>query len=306
MALLANDGQLLFVLPSSILNISKHEFIRKEIMKKNIVSIDCVGRKFNEIVTDVIILKISNSNIKDNYLYYNSVKVPQLIFSKNPYTNFLVSDNKASNIMHKAKIKSDFYLNGNDVKYALGVVTGNNEVLLKKEPGIGFEPIINGKNIKKYLIDYSEVNTYILFNKDNLQQVADESLYRHKKKILYKFIGNKLAFALEPKGMLSLNSANVICIPNNINEYQVIAILNSRITQLFFEELYGTSKVLKNHIQSFPLFNFSEEDLKKIKKSINTKKTTGKFQYIEEIENIIYKHLDLTDSEISYIKERYI
>lgn len=304
--LLNTDGQLLFVLPSSILNIAKHEFIRKYILGKNIISIDCVGRKFSEIVTDVIILKIANTTNIDNHLYYNSVKVSQSHFYKNPYTNFLISDNYASSIIKKIKGKSSFYLNDNSIIYALGIVTGNNEDLLESEPQEGFEPIISGKNIKKYVIDYSEVNNYILFKKENLQQVADEALYRHKKKILYKFIGKKLAFALEPKGMLSLNSANVICLPNNINEYQVIAVLNSRVTQLFFDELYNTSKVLKNHIQSFPIFNLDNNEINDIIKSIKSQKNIEKFQYIEMVEEIIYKHLNLDEKEINYIKERYI
>ena len=144
---------------------------------------------------------------------------------------------------------------------------------------------------------------YIVFDKEKLQQVANENHYRYKNKLLYRFIGKKLCFCVEKKGLLSLNSANVICLDEEYNPYYISAILNSRITQLFFDENYDTHKVLRNHIESFYIPKMNDDDYNEI---INIcKKTKSISFYNEDIEKIIYKVLGLSMEEIFYLKGRY-
>jgi len=85
--------------------------------------------------------------------------------------------------------------------------------------------------------------------------------------------------------------------------YYITAILNSRITQLFFEDTYNTHKVLKNHIQSFYIPIFNDNIMKKI--SNICKKTKNGNSYCEKIEDIIYENLKLTNQEIEYLKSRF-
>ena len=136
-----------------------------------------------------------------------------------------------------------------------------------------------------------------------MQQVAKEELYRWQNKIIYKFIGKKLCFAVENHSLLSLNSANIICLGKEYNAFYVSAILNSRITQLYFDECYDTHKVLQRHIKSFFIPVFNKNIMKKIENlSRNSFETSS---YNEEIEDIIYSQLKLSDDEINYLKNRY-
>ena len=125
----------------------------------------------------------------------------------------------------------------------------------------------------------------------------------HINKIIYKFIGRKLCFAVENKGLLTLNSANVICLNDNYDAFFVCAILNSRITQLFFEDSYDTHKVLKNHIKSFYIPNFEKKIVLKI--SGIAKNQIGKNNYCEDIEDIIYSELGLNDNQVNYLRARF-
>lgn len=299
---LNQDGILGFVLPSSILNIAVHEEIRKFLLKNKIEYIKKIGREFEEIVTDVIIIKIIKASGENNLCIYDDQKIEQNYFSSNPYSNFLISDNTSSSIINKLKKHQCFHLTTN-VNYALGVVTGDNKKYLFDAPGEDTEPIISGKDISRYKLDYSKISKFIKYDRENFQQVACEDFYRSKNKIIYKFIGKKLCFAVEPNSTLTLNSANVICLGDEYDIYYISAILNSRITQLYFEDIYDTHKVLKNHIQAFYIPDFDDSIKEKISKAI--KELDPQNEYCEEVETIIYSNLGLSDQEIEYLKNRF-
>lgn len=300
--LLNNDGILGFVLPSSILNIAIHENIRKFLLNNKIEYIKKIGREFEEIVTDVIIIKVIKTSGNENKCIYDDIIINQNDFSQNPYSNFLVSDTISSSIIEKLKTHKHYNLDQN-VNYALGIVTGDNKEYLFDRKKKGTEPIISGKDIKKYKIDYSNISKYIKYERENFQQVANDSLYRHENKIIYKFIGKKLCFAIDRRKTLTLNSANIICLGSNYNINYISAILNSRITQLYFEDAYNTHKVLKSHIESFYIPEFDDSitnTISDIVGNLNPQET-----YCEEIEDIIYHNLGLTQQEIEYLRNRF-
>ncbi len=298
-----NDGGILgFVLPSSFLNIATHEYIRRFVLKYKIDYIQKIGREFEEVVTDVLIFKVEKVSVSDNEFLYDDVKVNQTSFLNNPYCSFLITDDISKGIINKIKKHKSFHLK-DGVEYALGIVTGDNGKYLSNEKTNDNELIISGKDISRYNINYDKVSKFIVFDKDSFQQVAKESLYRNKNKIVYKFIGKVLCFAAETKGSLTLNSANIICLPKEYDLYYITAILNSRITQLYFEDTYNTHKVLKNHIQSFYIPIFEEEVMKKI--SDICKNIKDENNYCEEIEELVYSNLKLTKKEIEYLKNRF-
>ncbi len=300
--ILNEHGNLCFVLPSSILNIETHEEIRKVILQYDIESIDRIGRKFEEIVTDVIIIKIKKESNENHKCRYDNAIVNQNEFKNNPYYNFLMIDNISMNIIKKLKNYQCYKLE-EDVEFALGIVTGNNNKYITEKKTKENEPIISGKEIDKYSMNYAKINKFITFNRQELQQVAKEELYRSKNKIIYKFIGKKLCFAIENRGVLTLNSANLLILGERYNIYYISAILNSRITQLYFEDTYNTHKVLKNHIQSFLMPNFRENVVNEIAKIV--KEVGAQDRYCEKIEDIIYRELNLSEKEIEYIKNRF-
>lgn len=297
------SGTLGFVLPSSILNIAVHKDIREFLLGNKINCIERIGREFEEIVTDVIVINVSKEDGINNVCKYDDTEILQENFKQNPNSNFLISSSVALSILDKIKTFPSFHLNEKSISYALGVVTGNNKDYLSKEKLENSEPIISGKDIDKYNINYDKIKNFIVFDKNKFQQVASEEFYRCKNKIIYKFIGRKLCFAVENRGTLTLNSANLICFNDNEDIFYISAILNSRVTQLFFEEMYDTHKLLKNHIQSFYIFDFDDDTKKEISKlSKNTKPSET---YNESIEKIIYEKLNLSKDEIFYLKGRF-
>ena len=111
-------------------------------------------------------------------------------------------------------------------RWGLGIVTGNNQTCLKTEQTDELEPIYTGKEIQPYRL--SAPKRFIRFTPQNFQQCAPEVLFRTSPKLLYKFIGSKLVFAIDNERSLALNSANIL-IPDveGLSIYSVMGLLNS-------------------------------------------------------------------------------
>ena len=71
--------------------------------------------------------------------------------------------------MDKVNNFNSFHLVDN-VDYALGIVTGDNNKFVTQIKTNDNEYIISGKDIDKYNIDYSKIQNYITFKKENFQQ----------------------------------------------------------------------------------------------------------------------------------------
>ena len=303
---LNENGSLIFILPSSIINIERHEAIRQEILQYSISEIADLGRQFSEVYTDTVFFKMTKSDADDDSMIYNG-KITEYrdIFNNNPYTSFLVPSNPITkSILDKIKNADSYFLNTNNIKYCLGIVTGNNKDFIRSVKEENYEPVVSGKNLEKFYVNIKSIKKYILYRPEKFQQVADTSLYRSSNKILYKFVGKKLTFAYDTDGLLSLNSANVISLPDDLDGYYITAILNSRLTQLFFDEYYNTHKVLKNHIQHFPIYNLPDNLVAQIVDfSKEIIKQKNYLLHYEDIEDILYTNLELTNNEIDYLRK---
>ena len=303
---LNENGSLIFILPSSIINIERHEAIRQEILQYSISEIADLGRQFSEVYTDTVFFKMTKSDADDDSMIYNG-KITEYrdIFNNNPYTSFLVPSNPITkSILDKIKNADSYFLNTNNIKYCLGIVTGNNKDFIRSVKEENYEPVVSGKNLEKFYVNSKSIEKYILYRPEKFQQVADTSLYRSSNKILYKFVGKKLTFAYDTDGLLSLNSANVISLPDDLDGYYITAILNSRLTQLFFDEYYNTHKVLKNHIQHFPIYNLPDNLVAQIVDfSKQIIKQKNYLLHYEDIEDILYTNLELTNNEIDYLRK---
>jgi len=304
LGILKNNGQLLFVLPVSFLNISKHQSIREKCLKHRIIKIEVIGREFSEVVTENIIFQIEKSEKKtiNNSLKYNDKNISQDNFLHNPNYSFLVPANEIEqNILLRINNFQSYYLIGS-VKFGLGIVTGNNQKFLLTNSSKFNERIATGKNLNNYFVNYESIDKYIVFNPESYQQVAPVDIYRHSNRILYNFIGTRIKFAYDDTGLLTLNSANIICLYDGWDPFYVLAILNSRITQFYYNKMFHTHKLLRNHIESFKIFDFSldlKNTISKLSKIIYSSKSLDEY---ENIEDLIYKGLKLSEDEIKYLK----
>ena len=254
---LKEGGTLSFILPESILNIKIHQDIREKILKQTTIKkIKHLNRPFGGVFTNVVRIDLVNKKVdkntftaeKEDFLF-NPEQIRLLsnkdfIFDVFTHTSDYVLTDKVFSVKHST-------LKDNAV-WALGIVTGDNKKHLQENRSSDLEPILTGKDIKRFCTN--KPNKFIRFIPDEFQQVAPEEKYRAKEKLLYKFISKQLVFAYDDRQILTLNSANVL-IPT-ISNYPIktiLALFNSTLYQFIFEKKFGAIKVLKSHIEQLPL-----------------------------------------------------
>ena len=261
---LKEGGTLSFILPESILNVRIHKDIREKILKQTTIKkIKHLNRPFDGVFTNVVRIDLINKKAdknsfiaeKEDLLFHPEqtrlLSNKDLIFDVFTDTSDYELTDKIYSVKHST-LK-------NNAIWALGIVTGDNKKHLQENKSSDLEPILTGKDIKRFCPN--KPNKFIRFIPDKFQQVAPEEKYRAKEKLLYKFISKQLVFAYDDRQTLTLNSANVL-IPT-ISNYPIktiLALFNSTLYQFIFEKKFGAIKVLKSHIEQLPLPDISKRE----------------------------------------------
>jgi len=290
---LKEGGTLSFILPESILNIKIHKDIREKILKQTTIKkITYLNRPFDGVFTNAVRIDLVNKKAdKSSFI----AKKEDLLFhpeqtrllSNKDFIFDVFTDKNDYELTDKVFAVQHSTLKDNAI-WALGIVTGNNKKHLQENNSSDLEPILTGKDIKRFCTN--KPSKYIRFVPDKFQQVAPEEKYRAKEKLLYKFISKQLVFAYDDKQTLTLNSANVL-IPT-ISNYPIktiLALFNSTLYQFIFEKKFGAIKVLKSHIEQLPLPDINKKEHIRFEKLVDEllKKDLG----MEERKSV-YKKLD--------------
>lgn len=269
LSLLKQGGVLSFILPESILNIKTHRDVREIILSKSkIQKIKYLDRVFKNVFTPVIRLDVVKTDPSEKHVFeaeksQNLFKVEQVRLKKNHDYIFDVFSNDIDMVLIEKVYTPKYVTLENNAEWALGVVTGDNKKHLKEVQTPESEPILTGKDIKRFIT--CKPKTFIKFEIGKFQQVAPEHKYRAEEKLIYKFISKDLVFAYDNKKTLTLNSANIL-IPK-VSEYPVktiLALFNSSLYQFVHQKKFGAIKVLKSDIEKLPLPTLDKEQHKEI------------------------------------------
>lgn len=256
--LLKDGGTLAYILPEAVLNVKTHKDIRGVILENTqIKKITHLNRVFKNVFSPVIRLDVIKGKPKgfeeltaekENTVH----KVKQSRLAENQDFLFdIFNNNDDISIFDKVYEHNHITLK-NNADWALGIVTGNNEKFLLKQTEPAAEPILTGKDIKRFIT--SKPVNFIKYQPVNFQQVAPDYKYRAKEKLIYKFISKDLIFAYDNKQTLTLNSANIL-IPK-IENYPIktiLALFNSSLYQFLYQKKFGAIKILRNDLEQLPL-----------------------------------------------------
>lgn len=300
--ILKKEGKMSFIIPISILNVKSHEDIRIEILKNcKILKINNLNQIFKGVYTEVVRIDLQKSSCKKNIIEIQNknkkFKINQNKFEKTINKSFLLNTtNSEFELLEKIYSVPHTTLKKQS-KFALGIVTGNNELFLSDKNKDGFEPIYTGKEINKFKL--SDARKFINFLPHNMQQVSEEKYFRYEEKLIYKFISKDLVFAYDNRKSLTLNSANIL-IPEipGIDIKIILALFNSSLYNFIFQKKFNSLKVLRYHIEDFPIPYLNEQqkiDLIELSNLLISSKID-----ISELNYYIYKMFNLSSSEINY------
>jgi len=305
--MLKKEGKLFFFLPHAFLNVAAHRNIRKLIFnnKKNSISIKLLGNAFKGVLSESILVSIKKNSPENDITIQektgNTWKFPR----KNiiPPDYIVSATSNSQDILLVDKIYSVKHITlQDDTIFALGLVTGNNKKHLLSTKTKKAEAIFRGKDIEKYA--FLEPEYFIQFHPERYQQIAPVEYYRQKK-IVYRFISDKIVCVLDSKNALLLNSANLF-ISKTYPMETLVSFFNSDIYTYIFRKKFHSKKVLKSHLQSLPLPILPPEVhqyIFKLYKKTFSDQNIGIENFQKEIDRIICKSFAINKSQYKYIKE---
>lgn len=295
LSMLEPNGVLAFVLPEAILNVAAHNRVRRLMLDTcSFKFVTYLGNVFTGVQCPSMILGLAKdgqrtimgckvSTRDNNFTILKPRVFPDGILS------FHISDQENQCLDAINKIEHVAYLKDN-AKFALGIVTGNNQEYLSTEKQEDNEIILKGSDIQKYGITPS--GNYIHFDPKSFQQVAPTEIYRAKEKLLYRFVSEVPVFAYDDKQTLSLNSCNIV-IPEiaGLAMKYTLAILNSSVATFFLLKRFNSIKLLRSHIEQVPIPVVSKElqnaIVKKVDRIINA--TDHMRELYDDLDNDIMK-----------------
>ena len=276
--LLKEDGKIGMLLPDSFFNISSFENARKSLMTLRINRFVDYGNAFKGLMAKAMTFVATNSqqptaNSQIECEIYNVKKhlrlqegfydIPKHIF------NFHVEERENDVLRHILSLPH-ITLKDN-AKWGLGIITGNNEKICRKQNAEGCVPIYRGKDILRN--DLARPSLFIDENLNGCRQVAEMELYKAPEKIIYRFISNKIVCYHDTEQRYILNSANLFVLDKEfpVTYTQLVDLLNSDFMNWFFRSTFNTHKILRGDLEMLPIFHeyfkenevFSEETLNK-------------------------------------------
>lgn len=301
---LKEGGSLSFVLPESFLNIRTHSDIRKFILKNfKIKRIECLGKKFRNVLSSVIRLDLSNKKpdgeekvlVRRPGEEYN---IAQKRFLENKWYVFDVYlQEQDERILRKVSQTEHTTLEGN-ADWALGIVTGDNQKFLQSRPEEGYEPIYKGSDINSFSLKNN--SSYIKFSPKTFQQVAPEEKYRAKEKLIYKFISRTPVFAYDDQARLTLNSANIL-IPRESYPLKVIlALFNSSLYRFLYMKKFNSIKILRGDLEQLPLPLWEKEVFDRIIEMVDWV-LQGEKEIAVTLDSYLMEQFGISPSDREYI-----
>ncbi|MBI2458969.1 MAG: transcriptional repressor LexA [Parcubacteria group bacterium] len=302
---LKKNGKLGYLIPEAYLKIKVHQLSRLQILNRaKILLLGISGDIFQKVYAPCLVIIFQQEKDK-TAREKNEINIENGVFNGHEEHKTIIQKNfekSAENIFNINQVgeteeilnhileQKNYYLKDNAL-FILGIVTGNNKkYLIREKKDNKYSPIIVGKDISKYKINFS--GNYFIYDKNILQQIAPKEYYTVPEKIIYKFIGEKITFAYDDKQYFTLNNANAF-VPKieKIKTKYILALLNSKLMQFFYNKSFFTVRVLRGNLEKLPLVYADQKKQEQIISLVN--------QAINSEEDRILKIiLDKIDDEV--------
>ena len=160
----------------------------------------------------------------------------------------------------------------NFVELPRGIEVGSNSELITSEPQIGYLPVLFGKSIKQYQINFN--NQYIRFDYNNKSTFKDINIYQQEK-ILIQRIRN---LSLKQRIVATLDTENYVCtntlrigIPKQktTNLRFLLGILNSKLVNWIFLKEFMNKDIYSYQLEQIPIPSANIEQIDLIAKFVD-------------------------------------
>ena len=253
--ILNQNGIYGFILPKRLSTNENFQSLRDFYINKfNIIEYVDAGKPFlgASVEANIIIASKLKSNdyvkvgIFNNSEYNHFQNMDKKFIDSMPFQifPFLV---KNDNLKLLDKIKLSDYSNlGLHCDIIRGFECGfNNPKIDKKKSKY---KIIRGENIHRYIVEWGDYYVHPDF-KNEAKIFKREEIFTKTPKLLTKFVSNNIEFALDEVGYCNTNVVYNVHIKDNTNIKYLLGLLNSKVVNFWFKNIYVNDDTLFPHIQ---------------------------------------------------------
>lgn len=257
-SVLKDDGLMGLLMPESFFNIKAFENARRSVLEQTVLKIKDYGKPFGNMYSACAIwirnAVSDGTNEVACFCGQNGYKRFQSSFSAMPkhILNYWTNDKEMAYI--ERLLQSPYLTLKGRASWGLGIVTGNNATLCKSHRRKCYEPVFRGSDIfpdglrePSLFLNPKEFSRY--------QQMASLRMLHAPVKLIYRFISNSLVFYCDREQRYILNSANMLVLDDDfpLSSEEVAEIMNSRLTNWLFRQLFHTHKVLRGDLEALPI-----------------------------------------------------
>lgn len=270
----SHEGILSYIIPNNILRTTTYDIVRKYILDNTSICqiVDLGSGVFEKVTASTIILQLSNK-IKNVNKLSVITEVKNLTlgqFSKKQLSQaqFKINTSFAFNILGETKtleiskrLESFHCYLGELCLFISPGIDGNKEkYIANSKINNKYKPIIFGKNIKRFRIDFDE--KFILYDKNLLNRSRNESIFISNKIVIQRISGGKkpIVAAFDKGAYYTFNSVNnIILKDNNIQDlYAILALLNSDLINWYYAKNFSNESTLtvnisKTYLEKIPI-----------------------------------------------------
>ena len=348
--LLKENGLFSFIVPNGLLRTTTYDMARKFILDNYHIDLiaDLKDGVFKGVTAPTIIFKFSKSHSNDdtkiidaNCLvdgFVNESKchyINQSIFLENTSYTFSIFSNPKETVLFKKMESYNKYLGEITSEIIEGIVCKKEQILLEKPNDPLCRKFLEGKNIKKYKIDFN--NKYIIFDRKKLHRARPDEVWNSDKKIIIQRISGGLhpiIAALDTENYYSFASTNLIIIKDefkDIYSYELIcALLNSKLINFYYVKNFTNASTLTVNISKtflekipLPLIDLNNKEDKEVNdkivtlvdniialnKNLSVEKNPNSITMLnrqinavdKQIDSLVYKLYNLNDEEVKII-----
>ena len=290
---LPSGGRGIFLLPESLCYVQAHKDLR-EFLLKEAPPVKLVPRErlFHGVYSRVFSCEIVKGGNPGSTVVSPGSTQPLERYRQNPASVFNIHcSNREAALIEKAREFKGLEIPDGSL-WLLGVVTGDNSRFVTSDPASAGPPLITGRDISPFRLAPPRLS--LKTEEGPLQQSRQKHEYMQPK-LVYRFIGSAPVFALDRKGLITLNSANSLVLPDMALMEEAAFWFNSSLFHFLWQKQFASVKMLRTHLEYFPLPLWEKSEKSLISTLVQN---AEKGQDISSpADELIFRHFEMTEEE---------
>jgi hypothetical protein len=265
--LLRDGGYLSFIIPNTILTQDYYTELRKIVLDscaiESIVSFDELPFKEAVVENVILVLRKESSQTKraENKVQIFGVdENSQIIKKKSISQSAFLAAHKlgfnlnlaggASMLKHKIELGTKPLGEFLEINQAIALKHDRAEYLSDKQLNKTYKPVLDGRNINRYSLDWN--NVYLKYDLNSIHSCKREDIFLSKNKLFFRRVGDHLTATYDNNQFYALNTLVVMNLkgeqPHDIKYF--LALFNSQLINYYYESFLKSTKKVFSEIQA--------------------------------------------------------